>query len=208
MLGRERVADRRQVRALRLRDLAARPRRWSWRRRASASGSFLREPRRGTARARAGYETTVVTSASAVPGCAHRFSDTGRSTSRWISSSVSNAERVERDRDRALDRVLDRHDADRRPRRARPRRSPRERRVTASARPRRGRPGVQQRLLGERAGGPEERDAEHDRDRSEAAAPGSRAPTVGSSVPTTNETVVVALPPMFSVAAVRAPSTW
>jgi hypothetical protein len=60
-LGRERVADRRLPGPLRPRDPLA-----------------------------CGYESTVVTSPSAVPGFANRFSEIGRSTSRWISRSCSN----------------------------------------------------------------------------------------------------------------------
>ena len=45
----------------------------------------------GTGRSRAGTTTTVRMSARATPGGAHRLSDTGRSISRWISSSLSKA---------------------------------------------------------------------------------------------------------------------
>ena len=38
-----------------------------------------------------GCDSTVLMSSSFVPGSAHRFSDTGRSISRWMSRSVSNA---------------------------------------------------------------------------------------------------------------------
>ena len=89
-IGGQRVADRGEVAALRPGDLASGVRggvrgpglggrRASWR----ASP--------GTARSRAGNDTTVRTSARATPGGAHRLSDTGRSISRWISSSLSKA---------------------------------------------------------------------------------------------------------------------
>ena len=58
---------------------ACRPRAASWR----AS--------RGTARAHAGTTRRSARRPSATPGWAHRLSDTGRSISRWISSSLSKA---------------------------------------------------------------------------------------------------------------------
>ena len=59
---------------------------------------------------------------------------------------------------------------------------------------------AEQRLFGERAGRTEERDRGHDR---AAYFPDPAGPPAQTSARTTNETVVVALPPMFSVAAVR-----
>ena len=77
-------------RALRLRTPRARRRRSSAtpaiRRRAASCAS---QPRHCAIAC--GNDTTVFMSASATPGRAHRLSDTGRSISRWISSSLSNA---------------------------------------------------------------------------------------------------------------------
>ena len=56
----------------------------------TASGRFLASQSR-VCPSGFGCEMTVVMSLSFVPRCAHRWSDTGRSTSRCTSSSVSNA---------------------------------------------------------------------------------------------------------------------
>ena len=100
-------------------------------------------------------------SRSVVPGFTKRLSEIGRSTSRWISSSLLEDQRVERDRHRTLDGVLDRDHTE----------------LVIAALDRRDHVGdrgkrgsltgreiglAQQRFLGERAGRSEERDRGHD----------------------------------------------
>src|SRR5207248_11117828 len=55
----------------------------------SASGSLVASQTRHCPNG-LGCDSTVFISSSFVPGSAHRFSDTGRSISRWMSRSVSN----------------------------------------------------------------------------------------------------------------------
>ena len=108
-LGRERVADRGHVGALRLRDLARRvgggvrgPR--LGRRAASARAS------RGTARSRAGTTRRSGCRRAPTPGRTHRF-ERDRQVDLALDQQVAvERERVERDRHRPLDHVLDRHD--------------------------------------------------------------------------------------------------